>query len=84
MRGLGAETFMFDPTGLPWAGAKEMMRITEPKTSLFTSKPSDFAPPRNSRDTGMPFSALFVAALIFDHQTVAGQTTGADQLDLAL
>jgi hypothetical protein len=43
--GLGAETFMFDPTGLPWAGAKEMMRITEPKTSLFTSKPSDFAPP---------------------------------------
>jgi len=45
LRGLGAETFMFDPTGLPWAGAKEMMRITEPKTSLITSNPSDFTPP---------------------------------------
>jgi hypothetical protein len=43
--GLGAQIFMFDPTDLPWAGAKEMMRITEPKTSLFMSNPSDFTPP---------------------------------------
>jgi hypothetical protein len=38
LRGLGAERFMFDPTGRPLAGAKEVMRITKPKTRLFYIK----------------------------------------------
>jgi len=38
LRSFGAARFMFDPTGLRLASAKEMMRITEPKTSHFYIK----------------------------------------------